>query len=209
MTQSTESAYQLDGTLLEICSCAVPCPCFIGEDPDGGECLGVIAFHLDQGKIGDQDVSGRTVVNVAHIPGNALAGDWRSVLIIDDGATDEQHNALVSAFSGQLGGGLADLAGLVGELVAVERAPVIHEVDQANGSFRIPGIVEAQITPIQPSPDGATATLRDSAFSTIKDAPAYIGKSSGYRVNLPDHDMSWSFEGRNSIQTAWHMEHQP
>ncbi|WP_425429215.1 DUF1326 domain-containing protein [Ectothiorhodospira marina] len=36
--------------------------------------------------------------NVAHIPGNALAGGWRSVLIIDDQATDHQHNALVSAF---------------------------------------------------------------------------------------------------------------
>lgn len=209
MSQSTKSAYQLDGTLLEICSCGVPCPCFIGEDPDGGECLGVIAFHLHKGMIGDQDVSGLTVVNVAHIPGNALAGGWRSVLIIDNQATDHQQNALVSAFSGQLGGGLADLAGLVGELVAVERAPVIHEVNEANGQFRIPGIVEAQITPIQSSPDGSTATLRDSAFSTIKDAPAYIGKSTSYRVSLPNHDMSWSFEGRNSIQTAWHMEHQP
>ncbi|MGM0676605.1 MAG: DUF1326 domain-containing protein [Pseudomonadota bacterium] len=35
---------------------------------------------------------------MAHIPGNALAGGWRSVLIIDDQATDHQHNALVSAF---------------------------------------------------------------------------------------------------------------
>ncbi len=89
--------YALNGTLLEICSCATSCPCFIGENPDGGECFGVIAFHLDQGWIADQDVSGLTVVNVAHIPGNALAGNWRVVLLIDDRATPAQEQALLQA----------------------------------------------------------------------------------------------------------------
>ena len=30
--------YQLEGSLLEVCSCNVLCPCWIGEDPDGGAC---------------------------------------------------------------------------------------------------------------------------------------------------------------------------
>jgi hypothetical protein len=33
-----QAAYQLEGTLLEACSCGVLCPCWIGEDPDDGEC---------------------------------------------------------------------------------------------------------------------------------------------------------------------------
>ena len=32
----TALAYDLKGTLLEACSCGVLCPCWIGEDPDGG-----------------------------------------------------------------------------------------------------------------------------------------------------------------------------
>ncbi len=201
------TGYALEGTMLEICSCGSPCPCFIGEDPHGGECFGVIAFHLEHGRIGDVDVSGRTVVNIAHIPGNALSGGWRSVLVVDDGAADVQYEALVNAFSGQLGGGLADLAGLVGELVDVRRAAVRHAVDNADGRFEVEGIVEAHLQPIQSSPDGTTATLYDSAFTTVKGAPAYLGKSRHYRVTLPDADMNWSFEGRNTIQTAWRMEH--
>ncbi len=199
--------YTLEGTMLEICSCGSPCPCFIGEDPHGGECFGVIAFHLERGRIGDVDVSGRTVVNIAHIPGNALSGGWRSVLIVDDGAADLQHDALVNAFTGQLGGGLADLAGLVGELVDVRRAPVRHSVNGAEGQFEVEGIIAADMEPIQSSPDGTTATLYDSAFTTVKGAPAYLGKSRHYRVTLPDAGMSWSFQGRNTIQTAWRMEH--
>jgi hypothetical protein len=30
--------YDLEGTLLEACSCGVLCPCWVGADPDGGEC---------------------------------------------------------------------------------------------------------------------------------------------------------------------------
>ena len=201
--------YSLEGTMLEICSCATPCPCFIGEDPDGGECFGVIAFKLERGTVGGVDVSGLTLANVAHIPGNALNGNWRSVVIVDDRASDAQFNALVDAFGGKLGGPLADMASLVGELVAVERAPIRHEANAADGHFVVEGIIEAELSPIQSSPDGTTATLHDSAFTTVKGAPAYIGKSRRYRVNLPQHGMTWSWDGRNTIQTAWKMEHEP
>ncbi|EWH01682.1 DUF1326 domain-containing protein [Halomonas sp. BC04] len=209
MNTATEQGYRLEGTMLEICSCAVSCPCFIGEDPDGNECFGVIAFNLEQGEARGVDVSGLTLVNVAHIPGNALAGEWRSVLLVDKQASDVQCDALLDAFGGKLGGPLADLASLVGELVAVERVPILHEAHQAEGRFLAEGMVEAEFGPIQSSPDGTTATLHDSAFTTVKGAPAYLGKSRRYRVNMPQHDMSWSFDGHNAIQTAWKMEHRP
>lgn len=28
--------YELDGDLLEVCTCKILCPCWVGEDPDGG-----------------------------------------------------------------------------------------------------------------------------------------------------------------------------
>jgi len=208
-TATTAAGYHLDGTMLEICSCAVSCPCFIGEDPDGGECFGLIAFHLETGEARGVDVSGLTLVNVAHIPGNALAGGWRSVLLIDGRAEDEQVEALLDAFGGKLGGPLADLASLVGELVAVERVPIIHEAREAEGRLEAEGMLEASFAPIRVSPDGTAATLHDSAFTTVKGAPAYLGKSLRYRVTLPQHGMEWSFDGHNTIQTRWMMEHRP
>ncbi|WP_416140432.1 DUF1326 domain-containing protein [Halomonas sp. HK25] len=208
-TTTTTAGYHLEGTMLEICSCAAPCPCFIGEDPDGGECFGVIAFHLEKGEARGIDLSGLTLVNVAYIPGNALAGGWRSVLLVDNRANDEQVEALLDAFGGKLGGPLADLASLVGELVAVERVSIIHEAREAEGRLEAEGMLEAAFSPIQASPDGTTATLHDSAFTTVKGSPAYLGKSLRYRVTLPQHGMEWSFDGRNTIQTRWMMEHLP
>ena len=60
------------------------CPCWIGEDPDGGECYAVVAWHIDSGQVTGIDVSGRSLVAVTHIPGNVLAGNWELVLLVDE-----------------------------------------------------------------------------------------------------------------------------
>ena len=63
------------------------------------------------------DVSGLTFALAAFIPGNVLKGNFRVVRYVDDKASAAQEAALLRAFRGELGGPLADLAGLVGEEV--------------------------------------------------------------------------------------------
>ena len=83
----TDVVYDLTGTLLEACSCNVLCPCWIGEDPDGGKCNGLIAWHLDEGTINGVDVSGCTLAGAALIPGNVLQGGWKVAFFLNDDAT--------------------------------------------------------------------------------------------------------------------------
>src|SRR3712207_2456371 len=130
-------SYQLEGRLLEVCDCNVLCPCWIGEDPDNGTCDAVVAYHIDKGTVDGVDVSGRTLAFLTHIPGNLFQGNWKLVVYVDDGATDEQQEALLNGFTGKLGGPLADFAQLIGEVVAVERAPIIFTVEEGKGSLRI------------------------------------------------------------------------
>jgi len=80
----TGGGYDLQGTMLEACSCGVLCPCWIGEDPDQGSCDAFNAYHFDRGTIGGVDVSGLSFVQVAHIPGNVLAGNWQRVVFVAD-----------------------------------------------------------------------------------------------------------------------------
>src|SRR4051812_25906046 len=56
-TAEANVVYELEGTLLEACSCGVLCPCWIGEDPDGGACDAFNAYHFDRGTIRGIDVS--------------------------------------------------------------------------------------------------------------------------------------------------------
>ncbi len=63
-------------------------------------------------------------------------------MLIDDRATEEQADAMLDAFSGKLGGPLADLARLVGEVVAVERAPISHEIVDGAGTLSVGDRIE-------------------------------------------------------------------
>ena len=205
-TQRPEAAYLLEGTLIEACSCNMLCPCWVGEDPDLGECFSFVAYHIDSGQVGGVDVSGHSMVMVTHIPGNVLAGNWEEVVLVDDQASAEQRDALVNVFTGQLGGPLADFAQLIGTVKGVESVPISHRVQGGTGTLEIPGVVEAEMEPYR-GPDGSVTTLRESIFSTVPGSPAWVSKASRNRVNLPQYGMSWEFEGRNAIQADWRMEH--
>jgi hypothetical protein len=204
--EGARAVYRLEGTLLEACSCDVLCPCWIGEDADGGSCNAVNAYHFDKGDIDGVDVSGLNVVYVLHIPKNVLIpGSWRLVIFLDARADERQRKAILDVYSGRLGGPLADLAGLVGEVVAVEFAEIEHTVVGGNGRLRIEGVLEAEVAPFR-GVDGTITTLRDSLFSTVPGSPAWVGKAAVNRVTLPKYGYEWSYEGRNAIQAEYRME---
>ena len=206
-TQRNGGGYDLEGSLLEACSCGVLCPCWIGEDPDHGDCDAFNAYHFDRGTIDGVDVSGLSFVRVVHIPGNVLVpGSWRTVDFVDERATDEQREAILAAYTGRLGGPLADLAGLIGETLEVRRAPIVHEVRDGRGTLRVADAVDAEMHPYT-GPDGSVTTLRDSLFSTVPGSPAYVAIADRHEVRVPEHGLEWSFSGRNAIQSDYHIVH--
>ena len=119
-------SYNLNGYFIEACDCTVICPCWVEDDPVGGHCTGLIAWHLGDGSvINGVPVHDRTVVSVSTHLGNRREGNnTTTVLYVDDGATDEQFGWLTQAFSGSLDGALADLAEVSGVIASRERAKV-------------------------------------------------------------------------------------
>jgi hypothetical protein len=208
MSGSTRNGgYDLQGSLLEACSCGVLCPCWIGEDPDHGDCQSFNAYHFDRGTIGGIDVGGLSFVRVCHIPGNVLApGSWTTVDFVDDRASDAQAEAILDAYNGRLGGPLADLAGLIARTLEVRRAPIVHEVRDGHGTLRIDGAVDAEMHPYV-GPSGRVTTLHDSLFSTVPGSPAYVAVADRNDVSVPEHGLQWSFTGRNAIQSDYHIVH--
>jgi hypothetical protein len=131
------------------------------------------------------DVSGHVLVALCHIPGNILKGNWRVRIYVDDRASAEQKDALVSVWTGKEGGPVADLAKLVGEVIAIEQVPISFEIKGADGSIKVGKVIDASLRPFQGATGKATA-LYDSIFTTIPGSPAYVGKASHYKVNAPE-----------------------
>jgi hypothetical protein len=203
MTQTAETTtYTLEGRLLEVCTCDAICPCWVGLDPDGGTCDGTMAWYIDSGTVRGVDVSDRGIALVAYLPGNPLAGNWKAVVYVDDRCNEEQQQAILDVYTGQLGGAIADLAALIGEVVSVERAPFTFAVDGGSGTLRIGDVVAAEVSPFQ----GATGqtTLSDTVFSTVPGSPVFPGTATAFRragrlLGRPDLDLS----GKNSMQASF------
>jgi hypothetical protein len=77
-------------------------------------------------------------------------GNRRLGVFIDDGASDEQADKLVKVFAGQLGGPMAGLAPLVGEVVGVERVPIEVRDDGLRHSVRIGSAIDFEVEDIVP-----------------------------------------------------------
>ena len=198
-------AYQLEGRLLEVCTCNILCPCWVGEDPDGGTCDGLFAWHFDKGSVNGTEVTGRTFGWVGHIPGNILEGNWRIVVFMDDEATDEQQQALLDVWTGKLGGPIADLAQLVGEVVAVERVPIVFTVEGVKGTVKFGDSASAELEPYKGA-TGESTTLNDTIFTTIPGSPAYVGRAEHYRVKVPQIGLEIDLEGHNAVQGSFRFE---
>jgi len=196
--------YKLEGKLLEVCDCEILCPCWVGEDPDGGTCDTIIAWHMEQGDIEGVDVSGLTIAVTAHIPGNIMKGNWRAVVYVDSNATDQQYEALLKVYTGKLGGPVADLVQLIGEVVAVERANIDFLIDEGKGTIRIGAGISAEMIPFE-GPTGKS-TLCDTVFSTVPGAPAYVGKALDYKMHQPLLGLDVNLQGHNAIQGSFLFE---
>ncbi|MGI0117873.1 DUF1326 domain-containing protein [Zooshikella sp. RANM57] len=196
--------YKLEGKLLEVCDCNILCPCWVGEDPDGETCNTIIAWHIDQGSVNGLDVSGLTIAVTAHIPGNIMEGNWRVVMYVDDQSSEQQADALLSVYKGELGGPVADLVKLISDVVAVERAPIEFKVHDGKGTIRIGSDISAELQPFA-GPTG-TSTLSDTVFSTVPGAPAYVGKASDYKMKQPLLGLDIDMQGHNAIQGQFLFE---
>jgi hypothetical protein len=191
--------YQLEGEMLEVCTCKILCPCWVGEDPDGGTCKGLLAWHISKGTVNGVDVSGRTIVALCDIPGNILKGNWRVVIFVDDKSAPQQQEALLSVWTGKLGGPCADLAQLVGQVVAVERVPIAFETQGVKGKLRVGQNIEAELEPFKGAQGHPTA-LHDTVFTTIPGSPAFVGKAPKYKVNLPNYGFTIDLQNHNAVQ---------
>ena len=187
-------AYEIEGKLLEVCSCNILCPCWVGEDPDGGTCDSAMAWHIDKGQIEGIDVAGLTFALSVHIPGNVLTPKSWKVAVVR-----LRHRDRRSA--------RRDPQGLHGPARRRDRrlrrphrrgrfrrarADHLHG-RRGQGPARIGSAADAQLTPYTGA-TGALTTLGETAFSTIPGSPVYVAKADhfsrdGAPYGLPSVDL--------------------
>ena len=197
-------AWNLRGRYVETCSCELMCPCNLTLDHGATYdfCRATLAFDIAEGEIDGTQVRGRRVVAIIDTPKVMTDGNWRLGMFVDDEATDEQFDKLVKVFGGQLGGPMAGLAPLVGEVVGVERAVIDVTDDGLRHSVRVADTIDFEVEDIVPfgvetgepvrfqgmfHPVGSDLTMAEAKRSRI-DA---FGISYEGRTGLSKSEFSW------------------
>lgn len=192
--------YELQGRMAEVCTCETFCPCVAGLAPDGNVCEFNWVFHFDQGTIEGTDVSDLNLGIIGRLDGSPADGTVRAAVFVDDRSTDAQQEAVLAAFTGQLGGPLADLASLIGEVVTTERVGIEFEVDKGSGSFRTGKYAKGRID-AHSGPDGAPTAIRDFALAPLG-STAYA--SAATEFHLDAGEFGFDFAPNSGTQFEFH-----
>jgi hypothetical protein len=145
-------SWNLKGRYVETCSCDLICPCNASFDHGAvyDYCRVTLVFDIQEGEVDGIQIGGLKVAVIADTPKVMTEGNWRVGVFIDEQASGEQADKLGAIFSGQLGGPMALVAPLVGEMLGVERAPIEVVHDGTRHSVRVGEAIDFEIEDIVP-----------------------------------------------------------
>ena len=193
-------AWNLKGSYVETCSCELMCPCNLSLDHGATYdfCRVTLVFSIREGDVEGVGIGGRTVVAIADTPKVMTEGNWRLGMFVDDQATDEQFDKLVKVFGGQLGGPMAMLAPLVGEVVGVERAAIEIRDDGLLHSVRVGDAIEFEVEDIVPFGKEDGRPVRFDGMFHPAGSNLTMAEARRSRINA----FGIQYEGRTGLSTA-------
>ena len=80
----------------------------------------------------------------------------------------------------------------------MERVPITFDLDGVAGSVKIGNAAEAEIVAYKGA-TGKESALYNTVFSTIPGSPAYVGKATTYRANVPSFNINVSLTDHNAV----------
>ena len=198
-------SWRLTGDWFDVCRCRVPCGCTFAQAPDDGQCDGILAWHVREGRYGDVELDGLNVVAVGSFEGNVWAGEAKPAMgfFIDERADERQREALQAIFGGEAGGWPGQFAETVGEMRGMERVPITMEVsgDLSRFSVEVPGRVNALAEALTgpTTPPGARVQMLNPPGSEV--GPGQVATwavATTDHVDAPAFGFQWQWDGRSS-----------
>jgi hypothetical protein len=193
-------SWNLSGSYAETCSCELMCPCNLSFDHGATYdfCRVTLVFKIREGQIDGIDIGSLNVAIIADTPKIMTEGNWRLGAFVDERASDEQFEKLVQVFTGQLGGPMAALSPLVGEVLGVERAAIDTEDDGLRHRVRIGDAIEFEIEDVVPFGIETGQPIRfDGMFHPVG-SNLTMAEAKSSRINA----YGIQYEGKTGLSTA-------
>jgi hypothetical protein len=143
--------YAVRGTYFESCNCDAVCPCRMVGGRRGGRsthgiCFGVLSWAVEDGRVGEIDVSGLAAALVFRYSDDEPGSPWTFALHVDERGDGDQRAALADVFLGRLGGLRLDEQPWIrkpSELVEVRPSSIERVAEGAGYRLRVGEAVSA------------------------------------------------------------------
>jgi len=196
--------WKVSGQSLELCSCKMLCPCWLGPEgaPDQGWCGGAFAFDIREGNSDGVDLGGTKVAFSGEWPGNFFGGNGTQRVYVDEGASADQRRELEAIFSGNKGGHLEGLFGAV----FTKRLPARTEKIQIqwgdSPSLTVGSVGQARLQPIKDPAGRPTSVAGAAAQAGFQIDSMDLASSKGSRWSDPDM-RAWEGDSGTLHQFNW------
>jgi hypothetical protein len=191
--------WSLEGTHIELCSCAPGCDCNFRGFPNSpeGNCEAFVCAVIDRGTADGVDLSGARVAWALWWPGAIHDKRGRGHAFVDC-ETDEQFEALRTIWRGEAGHEFFEIFNSTfDEPTAVDRARIDATVNGRRSMFSIPGVGGGEMEPLRNPVSGVENNVR------IVKPDAFIWKDGaigqGKRLQVDIHEMSFDLSGRHAV----------
>jgi hypothetical protein len=104
-----------------------------------------MAYSVEQGKFESVDLSGAKFLVIGRTPGNMGEGNWEVGVIVDEGTSQEQQEAIGAIVGGTAGGPMANIAPLLGKFLGMEQRPIEFKGSEGSWSVVVPDRVDQAI----------------------------------------------------------------
>ena len=160
-------SYRIQGTYLESCNCAAPCPCRRIDGVPGGRsthgvCAGALSWSIAKGTAGGVDLGGLGVVMATHYSDDVEGSPWSYAMFVDERADALQGQTLWWIFSGALGGTVLDhfpWAWKPSDPLGFESARIEIDHTPGRGWFRVGRKVEVRVSAPHAGPETVTCVI--------------------------------------------------
>lgn len=184
--------WSLEADYIQACNCDYGCPCEFSAPPTRGYCEGTGAWRILNGSFGDVSLDGLGVGFAAHWPKAIHEGGGTLALFIDERATPEQRNAILTICSGKAGGlPFEILAQTFAKVLDPIFAPIRFEMNGRDSSVHIGSHLNVELEPIKNPVTGepeSVGVVHGTGF-IFKDAEAVSGKVCA--VDVPGLTFNW------------------
>ena len=93
--------WEIQGIQVNHCNCNVGCPCQFNAHPSHGDCRGYFFMQVNRGRFGSVALDGVRWGHLFSWPGPVHLGQGSSMVIVDEGATAQQRDAIEAIARGR------------------------------------------------------------------------------------------------------------